>query len=357
MGSSSTAIRSRIQIVEDELIIAADLEKSLTSMGYEVSSIVDTGIKAVEQASSDHPSLILMDIKLKGKMDGIEAADVIRKKCRLPVVFLSANVDDSLLNRAKLTEPFGYLLKPFDNHELMSTIETALYRHKLELKLSESEQRFRSLVENAADAFYVCDAAGRLVDVNAAACDALGFTRDELLAMRVPDINTELTAERISLLLKEAQNSDDPITLKGFHKKADSSSFPIEVRITSFYSDGKPLLLALARDTSEHERLVSELKEAIRKVNSLKSIVPLCVLKKNLTNANDIGNGIRDHHNSVVNQGVCAECLNAFRNDISSGGKRSSKDKNYSCSKSDLQSSSQPHPSPRALPKDSRPSR
>ncbi len=346
-----SAGRSRIQIVEDERIVAVDIESCLNSMGYDVTCISKTGKDAVLCAAKDHPSLVLMDIKLKGKMDGIEAAAIIRRECRIPVVYLTANMDMAVLERAKRTEPFGFLVKPFDNQELMSTIETAIYRHRMEVLLQESEQRFRSLVENAADAFYVCDAAGRVVDANEAACQALGYRPEELLSLRASDFNPEISAERISLLLDQAMAQDGPITLKGRHLRKDGESFPVEVRITSFVSEGKPLLLALARDVSEHERLVSELREAVRKVNSLKSIVPLCVLRQNLSNAEDIQQGIRTHHDTVMSKGVCTECLNAFKEDV---GKAKG---TYLRPGSESQSSSQAQPSPRALPKDSRPSR
>lgn len=353
---------SRIQIVEDELIVASDIENCLRTLGYEVTCISDSGEDAVERAARDLPHLVLMDIKLKGKMDGIDAAALIREQCKIPVVYLTANTNTDLLERAKRTEPFGYLVKPFEEHELMSTIETAMYHHRMELRLQESEQRFRRLVENAADAFYVCDSTGRLVDVNVAACDALGYTSRELLALRASDINPDMTRECIEGLLEEVTDKKGPITLSGRHTRGDGTTFPIEVRITTFLSDGKPLLLALARDVSEHERMVSELREAIRRVNILKSIVPLCVLKKNLTSAEGIEEGIRAHHNTVLTRGVCPECLSAFKRDVSKGLKgkppkhlNHPKDKYYR--PSGPEASEQAQSSPRDFSKDSRPSR
>ncbi len=352
--TSASTGRSKIQIVEDELIVATDLKDSLSSMGYNVTCIASTGKDAVESARKDHPNLVLMDIRLKGKMDGIEAADIIRKELNIPVVYLTANRDMSMLEKAKRTEPFGFLVKPFDSHELMSTIETAIYRHKMEMRLQESEQRFRSLVENAADAFYVCDEAGRLVDANEAACQALGYKLEELLSLKISDFNLDMNRERISMFLAQTRTQDEPITLKGRHLKQNGESFPIEVRITSFTSEGKPLLLALARDTSEHEGLISELRDAVRRVNTLKSIVPLCVLRKNLSKAEEIEEGIHAHHDAVMNNGVCNECLSAFKNDLIRSKKPYLSSSDVSQSPSEQ---AQPQASPRALPKDSRPSR
>ena len=359
MGRESVAkLKSRIQIVEDELIVASDIKSCLRTLGYEVTCISATGKDAVEHAAHHKPNLVLMDIKLKGKMDGIDAAALIREQCRIPVVYLTANMDVVLLERAKHTEPFGYLVKPFEEHELMSTIETAMHRHRMELLLQESEQRFRRLVENAADAFYVCDSFGKIVDVNEAACDALGYSCQELLSKKVSDINPEMSRERMEELLEQAMSQEGPITLSGRHTREDGTTFPIEVRITTFLSDGKPLLLALARDVSEHERLVNELREAVRKVNTLKSIVPLCVLKKNLTSAEEIEEGIRAHHNTVLTSGVCPECLSAFKRDISTGTKgKKPNEKYYSPSGPDAQDPSHPQLPPRDFSKDSRPSR
>ncbi|MCK4911068.1 MAG: PAS domain S-box protein [Thermodesulfovibrionales bacterium] len=359
MGMEPVAkMKSRIQIVEDELIVASDIKSCLLSLGYFVTCISATGEDAVEHAARHKPNLVLMDIKLKGEMDGISAAGLIREQSRIPVVYLTGNMDVGLLERAKRTEPFGYLVKPFEEHELMSTIETAMYRHRMELRLLESEQRFRRLVENAADAIYVCDRDGDMVDVNVAACDALGYSCQELLGMKVSDINPEMTQERIEELIEQAMDQESPITLSGRHTRGDGATFPIEVRITTFISEGKPLLLALARDVSEHKRLVSELRESIRRVNTLKSIVPLCVLKKNLTSAEEIEEGIRAHHSTVLTSGVCPDCLSAFKRDISTGMKgKKPEGKPYSPSGSEAQDPSHPQPPPRDLSKDSRPSR
>jgi PAS domain S-box-containing protein len=316
MASATSGVRHRIQVVEDEWIVASDLRNSLSGMGYEVTSVNDTGEEAVTRAGTDRPDIVLMDIMLRGAMDGIDAADIIRQRLFIPVVFLTALTDEGVLERAKRACPFGYLVKPFEDHELMSTIETALTRHSLEVRVMESERRFRSLVENAADAFYVCDSKGRVVDLNSAASGALGYSREELLEMTVPDFHAELDAEVITALFNEAKAASGPLTLSGRHIRKNGTSFPTEVRITCFVSEGRELLLALARDTSEHERLVDELKEALSKVNMFKSIIPICVLARSPAKPEDIDSGIRMHHDAIKNKGVCPMCLESFRTDI-----------------------------------------
>jgi two-component system phosphate regulon sensor histidine kinase PhoR len=124
--------QARILIVEDESIVALDLQTSLGGLGYDVLLSVSSGEEAIASAERTHPDLILMDIMLDGEMDGIEAAGQIRKQFGIPVVFLTAYADEDTLRRAKITEPFGYLLKPFEERELHTTIEMALYKHRAE---------------------------------------------------------------------------------------------------------------------------------------------------------------------------------------------------------------------------------
>lgn len=121
-----------ILIVEDEFIVSAEIRERLAAMGYCIAGSANTGDLALELTARERPDLVLMDIRLKGEMDGITAAGEIHRRHRLPVIFLTAFSEDSTLERAKLTEPYGYILKPFDDRELKSAIEIALYRHGAE---------------------------------------------------------------------------------------------------------------------------------------------------------------------------------------------------------------------------------
>ena len=132
--------KAKILIVEDEAIIAMELESQLQSLGYEVTSIVDTGEKAIEKADKDKPDLILMDITLEDKMDGIETSKVIKDRFGIPVVFLTAYADEERIDRAKLTLPFGYLIKPARERDLRITFEMALYFSKIDKERKRSEE-------------------------------------------------------------------------------------------------------------------------------------------------------------------------------------------------------------------------
>lgn len=131
----------RILLVEDESIVAMDMERRLNALGYSVIEHVLSGEDAVAKAEQEKPDLILMDIHLKGKMDGIQATERIKRTLGTPVIYITAYSDETTLARAKLTEPFGYILKPFQEREIYSTIEMALYKYKIEQELITAKEK------------------------------------------------------------------------------------------------------------------------------------------------------------------------------------------------------------------------
>jgi signal transduction histidine kinase len=138
--------QARIMVVEDEGIVAWHLAQRLQEMGHTVPAVVSSGAEAVEKAAVIHPDLILMDIHLQGEMDGIEAAAQIRAQGDVPVVYLTAYADEPTLERAKVTEPFGYVLKPFEERELQATIEMALFKHRMEKALNQQRAEFLAML-------------------------------------------------------------------------------------------------------------------------------------------------------------------------------------------------------------------
>ncbi|HEY9606506.1 MAG TPA: response regulator, partial [Allocoleopsis sp.] len=133
-------MRAKILIVEDESIVALNIKNRLEKLGYAVVATISSGEVAIQTAAETFPDLVLMDIKLKGKIDGIEAATKIRSQLQVPVVYLTAYADDETLNRAKMAEPYGFILKPFESRDLCTAIEIALYKHQIEKQLREREQ-------------------------------------------------------------------------------------------------------------------------------------------------------------------------------------------------------------------------
>jgi len=181
---------ARILVVDDETIVAMDIAQGLRRLGHEVTSIADTGERAIRAAAADRPDLILMDIRLKGEIDGITAARSIREQFQIPVVFLTAYADAATVERSKDIAPYGYLVKPFDERDLHRTIELALSRvraeHDERLRASDvlwqSEEKFRLLVDAVQDyAIFLIDLDGHIVSWNRGAERMTGYTEDEVL--------------------------------------------------------------------------------------------------------------------------------------------------------------------------------
>ncbi|NQT79609.1 MAG: PAS domain S-box protein [Candidatus Aminicenantes bacterium] len=171
--------KKQILIVEDERVVGEDIKMSVERLGYAVSGITFSGEDAVKKAEDLHPDLVMMDIVLENKMNGIEAAEIIRSRHNIPVVYLTAYADNKTIEKAKATEPYGYILKPFEDRDLHATIEMALYKHKIENMLKESEEKYRSLAENAYDAIYISSKNGFLY-VNPAFEKLTGWKNEEI---------------------------------------------------------------------------------------------------------------------------------------------------------------------------------
>jgi PAS domain S-box-containing protein len=149
--------KKKILVVEDEFVTASDIKATLEGLGFEVPGTVDTGEEAVKAAEQYIPDLILMDIILKGEMNGITAAGIIRQKYDIPVIYLTGQSDDATINRALESEPFGYIVKPFNERNLKTSITMALYKHTLDEKLKESEQITRALLNATGDPMFMID--------------------------------------------------------------------------------------------------------------------------------------------------------------------------------------------------------
>ncbi len=171
--------KTRILIVEDESIVAHDIENMVRNIGYEVCGVVTSGEEAIEVAAATAPDLILMDIVLKGEVDGVEAAEKIRELHNIPVIYLTAHTDDNTLRRAKLTAPIGYSLKPIEQKELLTIIEMALYKHQMELKLREREGWLTTILQSIGDGVIATDRLGNITFMNPVAERLTGWRQSE----------------------------------------------------------------------------------------------------------------------------------------------------------------------------------
>jgi len=168
-------VNARVLVVEDESIEAMGIERKLKRLGYIVPAVVASGEEAVKKAEETQPDLVLMDIRLKGDVDGIEAAKQIRSRFNIPVVYLTAYADEETLQRAKITEPNGYILKPFEERELRSNIEMALYKHKMETKMRIKDKA----IDSSINAVAIADIDGNISYVNRSFLTMWGYENSE----------------------------------------------------------------------------------------------------------------------------------------------------------------------------------
>ncbi|MGC9517059.1 MAG: PAS domain S-box protein [Methanomicrobiales archaeon] len=173
-----------ILIVEDDAIEAMDIKHTLESFGYSVSGSASEGKEAIEKAKILEPDLILMDIVLKDEIDGIEVSEAI-KDLEIPVIYLTAHSEESMVKRAKLTQPYAYIIKPFDIAELKYSIEMALYKHEMEMQLKESERKYKKIVETSMEGIWGMDADFKTTFVNSRMAEMLGYQVKEMLVKPV----------------------------------------------------------------------------------------------------------------------------------------------------------------------------
>lgn len=235
-----------IMVVEDEKIIANDISYSLEFLGYHVVAAVAYGEDAVPRALELRPDLILMDIRLKGKMDGISAARQIQAQLDIPVVYLTAMADEQTLQRAKVTEPFGYLLKPFDDQELRITIEIALYRHKLEQRLKANERWLATTLQSIGEGVITTDIEGRINFMNPRAEALTGWSQAVALGQKAHTVfqivdemaQTALECPVSKLLSGAAGPLEANHTLL---LAQDGTIIPIDYNVAPISNAGEPL--------------------------------------------------------------------------------------------------------------------
>lgn len=264
--------KAQVLIVEDSFIVSFHLQKTLEREGYSVVGTEPSGESALQLLEHKHPDVVLMDIMLAGTMDGIETARSIRSRFHIPVIFITALTDKETIERAKITEPYGYLTKPFEDREVFTVIEMALYKHRIETKLRESEERFFSTVRSISDGVLVIDNQFRIKYLNPSAerltglkmregetlnfFEVLRFRDPEAIELEVNPFHTMLVSSTLNAL------PDHSLLLArdGTFKPVESTLSPM----TDSQGDHIGLVM-ICRDISDkiaHQRLLKELEKA-----------------------------------------------------------------------------------------------
>jgi PAS domain S-box-containing protein len=216
MSTQPDTEQLRIVIADDERIVAADLSRRMTALGYQVVGNVGRGSDAVRISLELRPDLVLMDIGMDSEFDGINAAGQIRAEVDIPVVFVTSYSDKETLRRAKEIGPFGYVLKPFDERELAATVEMAIFRHKMDRKLRESEQLHRALIENTGEGIVFADLEERFTFANPSAEALLGVGPGELDGRSLGEFTSP---ETFAMIKSQTQ----------LRRKGIKGSYPIEI--------------------------------------------------------------------------------------------------------------------------------
>jgi two-component system cell cycle sensor histidine kinase/response regulator CckA len=262
--------KPRILIVEDERIVAEDIKRALEGYGYTISSIVASGEETLKRARKDKPDLVLMDIVLKGEMDGIEAARRIYEHLDIPVVYLTAHADEAILKRTAITEPFGYILKPFEDRELNASIEMALSKYDMERRSKEGAKFVSSLLNNAPNPILVINPDTSVRHVNPALESLTGFSSDEIVGKKPPyPWWTEETLEKTSKDLKQIFHEEAQKLEEHFQKK-NEEKFWVEITSTPVKENGK-LKYRLSNwvDITERKQAEEALKKSEAKYREL----------------------------------------------------------------------------------------
>lgn len=265
MSESHAKKKPRILVVEDEVVVARDIQRLLLELGYEVVGHATRGEEAIALTAQMTPDLVVMDIQLAGAMDGISAAHTIRSESnhRVPIVFLTAFDADETLARAKLTEPFGYILKPFSDRELRTVLEMALYKSQTEAKLRESGLYSQKILDNMVDGVITFDAKFLIENCNQAANRIFGFAMGEALGSPASTLTPPHLRHHLESFLQHMRDRDDPNiagpTRELTGQRQNGSVFPLSLTVSEIVHGGRTSFIAVTRDISQQRDAAEEL--------------------------------------------------------------------------------------------------
>ena len=259
---------TQILVVEDERITARNIQNKLKNLGYAVPVVASSGKEAVQKAAETRPELVLMDIRLKGNMNGIQAAEQIRTCFNIPVIYLTAYADEDTLQRAKVTEPYSYILKPFDVRELQTNIEIALYKHNMGRKLKEaedtlreSEERHRMFIQQSVEAICLFDTETKgILEANPAFLNLLGYTAEEVRTLTIYDF-IEHDKGSIDADIQRILTSGPITATEKVWRRKDGALVDVQLTASKIRQGGRDIIFVVARDITEYKRVQQRLQQ------------------------------------------------------------------------------------------------
>jgi len=248
----------RLLLVEDESLVAKDIVNMVRGLGYSVLAVVSTGEEAIALVEKSQPDIVLMDIVLKGEVDGIEAARRIWEEFSIPVVYLTAYADEATLQRAKVTEPFGYIIKPFDERELQTTIEMAFFKSQMDKKLREREEWLSTVLRSIGDGVIATDTNGRVTFLNVMAERLTGSSQAEALGKPLDGFFQNASEESDSEPAEIQPVRENVLTTK------DGGLIPIEQTVSLIFGGKKEKLgnVFIFRDIRGRKKSETEIRES-----------------------------------------------------------------------------------------------
>jgi len=246
--------RPRILVAEDDAIISMEIAERLNRMGYEVTAVVPSGEDAISEAVKNPPDLILMDIRLRGNIDGTQAAGSITARMDVPVIYITAYTDEETRNKAQQVFSYGYIVKPFNDRQLLCAIDMAFSNHALHRKVAESEEKFRTLFENISDAAFLYDLTaegfpGRILEVNDTALALLGLSRADLIGKEYSSLNDRCCQKDFPKFLEKLVH-DGHVRYEMILSGSEGYRPLVEINAHVFHFQGKDLVISLARKIS-----------------------------------------------------------------------------------------------------------
>jgi PAS domain S-box-containing protein len=261
-----------ILVVDDEKIITMHLEEVLTNFGYNVVGKASSGTEAVERAQKLKPDIILMDIIMPGDLSGIDAATEIKERFGIPVIYLSAFGDDSIVEKTKISEPFGYIMKPFKNQELKAAIELAIYKIEIENKLKESEEKYRTVAEQSRDGIGIVQD-GVFKYVNPILFEYLGKPNN-IYETPFHTFFSKIDIEHLNNIIRKIINERDYQQLIEFDLNcSESTSISIEANCSKIIYDGADAVLFFFRNNTQRKYFENILETQINGINENNQII------------------------------------------------------------------------------------